>query len=145
MQRRLMPGGDVPHGNKFPTSLHIMKGLIRCADADRYQHHVCVNDCMRFKDLERMKWAAHKDEQCTHCHEARFIAKVGANNRLLLRPRKVAPTQPCMHAPGRSLHACATAPPTASISLFSVCAPCLSNCPYQVHVHAQVYVYWPIG
>ena len=97
MQKRLMPGGRTPGGNNFPASLYIMKGLLGVKTADQYQHHVCINDCMRFAFAERSDWAQHQDDACTHCYEPRFIKKEGINKRLLLQPQKVRPAAGCLN------------------------------------------------
>lgn len=50
---------------------------------------MCLNDCMRFPDLEQKDWAKHVDQCCTVCEQRRFDTKTSASGAVTITPRKV--------------------------------------------------------
>ena len=78
----------MPPGNLWPPSLYIVKGILSCQKAESFEQHVCEDDCMRFTQLPRSQWEAHRHEKCA-CGKRRFKEKQYSNGRLLLTPAKV--------------------------------------------------------
>ena len=79
----------MPRGNLFPPSLHVMRGLLECEEPQKYEQHVCPNDCMRFQYASKCDWEEHQDDSCPECAERRFNVKEGADGNTILTPQKV--------------------------------------------------------
>jgi hypothetical protein len=75
----------LPDGNLHPPTLHLLKKICGVEDLKKCEKHVCVNDCVRFKDLPQSQW--DKDEKCPVCKELRFMP--GKTHGKLLIPKKV--------------------------------------------------------
>ena len=79
----------LPTPNTLPPSLYILRGLLECEEAAKYEQRACINDCVRFAMLPRSEWAAHRDDACPQCNQKRFECRRGAGNRLIISARKV--------------------------------------------------------
>jgi hypothetical protein len=59
----------LPPGNIVPKSYYRMKSLLGVATAEKYEWHICSNNCCAFPPIPRKEWAKHVDEvgdaQCT--------------------------------------------------------------------------------
>ena len=75
-------------GNLHPPSLHILRKVMRCPEAEEYEQHICPNECMCFTKLKRAQYKEHQDECCSVCGAARFHVKQLTGGRRII-PTKV--------------------------------------------------------
>jgi hypothetical protein len=78
----------LPQPNFLPPSLHLLKKVCEVKEAEEFEKHVCVNDCVKFPDLRPSHYPTHLNEKCPKCQEPRFKGK-DTNKGVKLVPRKV--------------------------------------------------------
>lgn len=62
--------------NNFPPSFYLMKGIVGCEPADKYEGHLCTCCNRVFPKLASGEWLSHADDTCSHCGTARFIKRL---------------------------------------------------------------------
>ena len=80
---RVISCAVLPPVNNAPPSYHLLKKVLKVEDPHAYEHHVCVNGCMRFPQTPKSQW--NEADVCQECLQPRF-EKTRAG---VLKPRKV--------------------------------------------------------
>jgi hypothetical protein len=84
---RFMSHVVLPAGNHHPPSLHLLKKICGVDELQKYEKHVCVNDCVRFADVPAPPARLDAEEKCPKCKTSRFVAGPKAGSHMV--PRKV--------------------------------------------------------
>ena len=58
--------------NLQPPSLYITKKVLGVEEAEKYEWHVCPNDCQAFPQISKAEWRAHANDTCDECGAHRF-------------------------------------------------------------------------
>ena len=64
----------LPAGNRIPRTTYKLFQLLGL-DVDRFERHVCSNDCHVFEDLDRSQYADHCNDACPVCQSPRFVKR----------------------------------------------------------------------
>jgi hypothetical protein len=78
----------LPKGNLHPPSLYLLKKCLKVEEADKFEMHVCTNDCYRFPKLKKSQYHDHRDDKCPKCQQPRFKV-VELTSGTTIKPNKV--------------------------------------------------------
>ena len=70
-----MQAHSMPKPNCYPPSLYIVRRLVvqdSQGTPDKFEYHVCPNECLVYPQCPRSDWEEHYDDECPKCHEPRF-------------------------------------------------------------------------
>lgn len=64
----------LPKPNSLPSSVYLLHKILGI-DLNKFEEHVCINDCCHFPQIHRSEWADHLQEKCDDCNSPRFIRR----------------------------------------------------------------------
>ena len=64
----------LPTENLMPSTIYQLHKLLGI-DVDRYEEHICINECHYFPKVEKRHWKQHENETCPNCGIQRFITE----------------------------------------------------------------------
>lgn len=73
---RMMSDVLLPEPNMFPSSIHLVRGILQCAEAAIYEHHLCPKCNNVFPDLQKTAWKAEALQECVTCGHPRCSSHV---------------------------------------------------------------------
>ena len=62
----------LPQGNRIPTTVYKLFAMLEL-NIEKFQKHVCKNDCFVFTDVDKSEYHLHAEDTCPKCHEKRFV------------------------------------------------------------------------